>query len=70
MLPHIDLHRHLEGTIRPQTALDLAERHYLPLLRDMRQLCPLVQVTETQPDLISFIARLETAVTALADVDA
>jgi adenosine deaminase len=70
MLPLIDLHRHLEGSIRPQTVLHLAEQHNLPLPRDMRDLRPLVQVIETQPDLMAFIAKLETAVTALADVDA
>ena len=30
-LPLIDLHRHLDGTVRLETILDLARRHNLPL---------------------------------------
>jgi adenosine deaminase len=72
-LPMIDLHRHLEGSIRPHTILDLAEKHGLPLPRDMhhlRHLRPLVQVTETEPDLMAFIAKVDRAVTALVDLEA
>ncbi len=69
-LPRIDLHRHIEGSIRPQTVLALAERHDLPLPRDLEQLRPLVQVTDPEPDLMAFIARIDRAVSALADLDA
>lgn len=69
-LPLIDLHRHLEGSIRPQTVVELGAQHGLPLPRDIQHLRPLVQVTENEPNLMAFIARLETAVTALADLDA
>ena len=32
-LPLIDLHRHLDGSIRLETILDLARQHNLPLRR-------------------------------------
>lgn len=69
-LPLIELHRHLEGSIRPQTVLELAEQHNLPLPRDLASLRPLVQVLEPVPDLMAFIARIDTADSVLADLDA
>jgi adenosine deaminase len=66
----IDLHRHTDGSIRPQTILELAERHDLPLPRDLETLRPLVQVTEPVADLMAFLARMDRAVSALADLDA
>jgi adenosine deaminase len=55
-LPLIDLHRHLEGSIRPLKVLELAEQHDLPFPRDLESLRSLVQVTELEPDLMTFIA--------------
>jgi adenosine deaminase len=69
-LPRLDLHRHLEGSIRPQTVLELAERHNLPLPRDLASVRPLVQVREPVPDLMAFIARIDAAVAVLTDLDA
>jgi adenosine deaminase len=69
-LPRIDLHRHLEGSLRLQTILELAEQHSLPLPRDLEQLRPAVQVTTTQPDLMAFILKMERARLAFADLDA
>lgn len=69
-LPLIDLHRHLEGSLRLQTIRDLAEQHHLPLPHDLETLRPLVQVTESQPDLMAFIHKMERGVSALADLDA
>ncbi len=66
----IDLHRHTDGSIRPQTILELAEQHDLPLPRDLETLRPLVQVTEPVADLMAFLARMDRAVSALADLDA
>lgn len=68
--PLIDLHRHLEGSIRPQTALALAERFGLPLPRTLDELRPLVQVTTPEPDLMAFIAKVDTAASVLGDLDA
>ena len=69
-LPLIDLHRHLEGSLRLQTILDLAEQHNLPLPRDQETLRPLVQITVSQPDLMAFIQKMERGVSVLADLDA
>jgi adenosine deaminase len=69
-LPLIDLHRHLEGSLRLQTIRDLAEQHHLPLPLDLETLRPLVQVTESQPDLMAFIHKMERSVSVLADLDA
>jgi adenosine deaminase len=66
----IDLHRHTDGSIRPETILDLAEQHDLPLPHDLETLRPLVQVTEPVADLMAFLARMDRAVSALADLDA
>jgi adenosine deaminase len=66
----IELHRHLEGSIRPQTALALAERFGLPLPRTLDELRPLVQVTTPEPDLMAFIAKVDTAASVLGDLDA
>jgi len=69
-LPLIDLHRHLEGSIRPQTILELGARYGLSLPGDIETLRPLVQVTDPQPDLMAFIAKIDRAATVLADLDA
>ena len=68
--PLIDLHRHLEGSIRPRTVLDLAERFGSPLPRALDELRPLVQVTTPEPDLMAFIAKIDTAASVLGDLDA
>lgn len=69
-IPLIDLHRHTDGSIRPQTVLELAEQHNLPLPRDLATLRPLVQVTEPVADLMAFLARMDRAVSVLVDLDA
>lgn len=68
--PLIDLHRHLEGSIRPRTVLELAERFGSPLPRTLDALRPLVQVTTPEPDLMAFIAKIDTAASVLGDLDA
>lgn len=68
--PRVDLHRHLEGSVRLSTILDLARQHNLPLPRDLARLRPLVRVTEPEPDLMAFIAKMERAVSVFADLAA
>jgi len=57
-LPLIDLHRHLDGSVRLETILDLAATHGLELpARDLEGLRPHVQVLGSEPDVMAFIAR-------------
>jgi len=57
-LPLIDLHRHLDGSVRLSTVLDLAERHGIALpARDLEGLRPHVQVEGRAPGVMAFISR-------------
>lgn len=70
-LPLTDLHRHLDGNIRAQTILDLGRQFNLALpANDLDGLRPFVQVTETQPDLMSFLQKLDWGVSVLGSLDA
>ncbi len=56
-LPLIDLHRHLDGSLRLETILDLGRQHNLPLPAwDMAGLRPEVQVTTPQPGITQVYA--------------
>jgi len=70
-LPLIDLHRHLDGSVRLETILDLGRQHNLPLPAwDLETLRPYVQVTTPQPGIMAFIAHFEWMVGVLVDYDA
>lgn len=70
-LPLTDLHRHLDGNIRAGTILDLGRQYNLSLPGDtLDTLLPHVQVTSAEPDLVSFLARLDWGVKVLASPDA
>ena len=70
-LPLVDLHRHLDGNIRPQTILDLALQHKIKLpSTDLKTLIPLVQIQDKTSDLLAFLQRLDYGVSVLADADA
>jgi adenosine deaminase len=70
-LPLIDLHRHLDGSVRLQTILDLAKQHNVKLPGDtVEELRPHVQVTERQPGVMAFIAKMLWMTRVLADADA
>ncbi|MBN1874912.1 MAG: adenosine deaminase [Anaerolineae bacterium] len=70
-LPFIDLHRHLEGSIRPGTVLDLARQHNVPLpADDLEGLHPYLVATLPQPGLMAFIAKIDLRITVLANLDA
>jgi adenosine deaminase len=58
-LPFIDLHRHLDGSLRLETIVDLARQHDIELPgKTVEEIRPHVQVTEPQPGLMSFIAKM------------
>lgn len=67
-LPLIDLHRHLDGSVRLETILDLGRQHHLPLPAwDIEGLRPYVQVTEPQPGLMAFFAKFKWMTAILVD---
>src|SRR5436190_5361611 len=58
-LPFIDLHRHLDGSIRLETILDLARQNNIELPgKTIDEIRPHLQVTEPQPGLMAFIAKM------------
>ena len=70
-MPLIDLHRHLEGSFRLQTIIDLAQRHHLKLPGNtLETLKPFVQITEPQPGVMAFINKIKQAIEILFDYEA
>lgn len=70
-LPLIDLHRHLDGSIRLETILDLGRQHNLPLPAfELEALRPHVQVSEPQPGLLAFFEKFKWQTIVLVDYDA
>ncbi|MFM8320189.1 MAG: adenosine deaminase [Chloroflexota bacterium] len=70
-LPLVDLHRHLDGSVRLQTILELGLQHNLPLpARDLDGLRPYVQVSTPQPGVMAFISKFEWMTAVLVDYDA
>lgn len=70
-LPLTDIHRHLDGNIRAQTILDLGRQFNMALpANELEALRPHVQITATEPDLISFLQKLDWGVAVLGDLDA
>ena len=66
-LPLTDIHRHLDGNIRAQTILDLGREFNIALpATTLDTLRPHVQVTSLEPDLVSFLAKLDWGVKVLA----
>ncbi|MGL5005972.1 MAG: adenosine deaminase [Plesiomonas sp.] len=70
-LPLTDLHRHLDGNIRPATILALGQQHGIALPADnLNALLPYVSITDNAPTLVSFLQKLDWGVSVLADLDA
>lgn len=70
-LPFIDLHRHLDGSVRLETILDLGRQHNIKLPgTTVEELRPHAQVTEPQPGLMAFLAKMLWATRVLADGEA
>lgn len=69
--PLIDLHRHLDGSVRLETILELGRQHAIPLPGDtLETLRPHVVVTTPQPGLIEFLAKFRWMTGVLVDYDA
>jgi adenosine deaminase len=70
-IPLCELHRHLDGSIRLQTILELADQHGIKLpAHDLEGLAPYVHIDESAPGLMAFIARFEHMTGVLVDADA
>ncbi len=69
--PLVDLHRHLEGSIRLPTIQELAQRHGVAMpADDLDGLRPHVQAIRAQPGLMAFIKKIDLSIQILADLDA
>ena len=69
--PLCELHRHLDGSIRLETILDLADQHGIPLpANTVEGLAPYVHIDQSAPGLMAFIKRFEHMTAVLVDADA
>ena len=67
-LPLIDLHRHLDGSVRLSTILDLAKKHKVDLPGWTEEaLRPYVQITEKQPGVMAFIEKFQYMTAIMVD---
>ncbi|MBX3002581.1 MAG: adenosine deaminase [Anaerolineales bacterium] len=70
-LPLIDLHRHLDGSVRLQTILELGQQYHLDLPAwTLEGLRLHVQVADIQPDIMEFIARFKWMIGVMVDYPA
>ncbi|MDP6359357.1 MAG: adenosine deaminase [Planctomycetota bacterium] len=58
--PKIDLHRHLEGSIRPETFFEVARTRGIELpVQTLEEIRPLLQITDDQPGFLNFLSKFE-----------
>jgi len=70
-LPLIDLHRHLDGAIRLETVVELADEQGIELpANDVDSLRPYVVIEDKAADLMDFIGRFHYLTGVLHDLDA
>jgi len=69
-LPLIDLHRHLDGNIRPETIWQLAHDNHIKLPEDnFENFLPHIKITNNEADLLSFLKKLDWGVKVLSSLD-
>jgi len=69
-LPLLDLHRHLDGNIRPATIWQLAEKNNIALPTDtFNDFIPYVQIQHSESDLLAFLKKLDWGVAVLKSLD-
>ena len=69
-LPLIDLHRHLDGNIRPRSIWELAHENNIALpVKQFEQFIPYVQIQHSEANLIDFLKRLDWGVNVLSTLD-
>jgi len=70
-VPLVDLHRHLDGSVRLATVLDIARRHGIHLpADDVEGLRPYAQIQGAVPSLMDFIAKMDLFKQIFVDVEA
>ncbi len=70
-LPLVDLHRHLDGNIRPQTIWELAHEFSIALPEStLDAFMPHVKIVKQEADLLGFLKKLDWGVAVLANLDA
>jgi adenosine deaminase len=66
-LPIVELHRHLDGNIRPSTIWSLVQKNKLSLeVSSEQDVASLVQINDKTSDLLAFLAKLDIGVSVLA----
>jgi len=69
--PLCELHRHLDGSVRLSTILELGQRYNLPLPADtLETLRPFVQVSEPQPGVMAFMQKFKWQTIVMVNLDA
>lgn len=69
--PLVELHRHLDGSIRLETILELADQHGISLpAHDVTGLAPYIHIDKSAPGLLAFLKRFEHMTAVLVDADA
>lgn len=69
-LPLIDIHRHLDGNIRPKTIWTLAHEHGIALPEtNFEAFIPHVQIQGSESDLLAFLSKLDWGVAVLKTLD-
>jgi len=69
-LPLMDLHRHLDGNIRPATIWQLADQNNITLpCATYEDFIPHVQIQHSESDLLAFLKKLDWGVAVLKSLD-
>jgi adenosine deaminase len=69
-LPLIDLHRHLDGNIRPKTVWELAKKNNIQLPEtNFEDFLPHIKITNNEADLLAFLKKLDWGVKVLSSLD-
>jgi len=59
-IPKIDLHCHLDGSVRPSTVFELAQSERIELaIHSIDEILPLLQVPDNCPSLVSYLDRFQ-----------
>jgi len=68
--PLCELHRHLDGSVRLSTILELGLKHQIPLpAKTLDALRPYVQVSEPQPGVMAFIQKFKWQTGVMVDTE-